>query len=113
MELVWFIKLGLTFLGSLIIGLVAIFLPDWSKDEISRYIHEHLYYFTCGSTVTGTVIASGTVNPAFTNWGDLIVRFVILSSQVMITVTITFFLTKLLKKLFPDPIIIDKSAPKK
>ena len=113
MELIhlgWGLKIAITFFASLVVGVIAE-LSGLSRDDVAQYIYHHIEYFTCSTTVAGTVIASGTINPAFISWYDLGVRFIILISQVVVTVTITFVLTKFLKWLWPDKVIIEKSVP--
>lgn len=106
----WVAKILITFLASLVVAIVSK-ISGMTHDDAHQYVWHHVEYFTCGTTVAGTVIASGTITPVFTTWYDYGVKLIILISQVVVTVTITFVLTKFLKWLWPDKVIIEKSVP--
>lgn len=86
--------------GSFVVAMVAK-LSGMSHEEIHHYLYSHIEYFTCTVSAVGTVIATGIPTTEYSNvvsaeqafWGLL---------RVAGAVIITFFLTRFLKKQFPD-----------
>jgi hypothetical protein len=104
------IKFIIVFGTALIVGVIAL-LSGVPHEHVSKYISDHVEYFTCSTTAIGTVLATKTYTISWTSGWNFFVHLWIIIIQVSVTVTLTFFLTKFLKNTFPDKvknIIADK-----
>lgn len=95
------LKLGLYILGSAIVAGICYRL-NIDTNDLQEWFNSHIYYITCGPIGLTTALATQVQQPDYSSWSDFALQRLMGLVYLIISVLITFFLTRWLKYRYAE-----------